>query len=207
MFKFQQPEDQTKFALPLNRETEKLYYNTRLIIDSPVLTEPRAWMISKINRTVSRGIVTFTATQELFNQFTDIAEYDENGNVIAWWANYNKTAITPEDSAQEPDSLITSVTGKITFSGKLPQIRVGGSKTFTISFYEDDALVEHSSGEWSFEIDGESAEELLSLSYPADNKVKVKFKGDDSYIGKILTVKNVCADGVTATADIEIIAL
>ncbi len=34
-------EDQYKFAVPLNRDTEKLYYNQRIIIDNKVLSEPR----------------------------------------------------------------------------------------------------------------------------------------------------------------------
>ena len=186
-----------------------LYYNTRMIIDANVLTEPRAWLISKINRTVSKGVVVFTVTQDLFNEHTDKAIYDENGNVISWWADWNQSVITPEEGIPRQDAapLFSSITSKITPSGNTNQIRVGGSKTFTVSFFEEDQAVEHDQGTWSFTIDGENAEELLSLSYPAENKVRVKFNGDDSYIGKILSINNTTSDEITSSVDVEIIPL
>ena len=95
MYKFQQPEDQIKFCLPLNRDTESLYYNTYLVIDANVLTEPRVFQISKINRSNSKGIAVFTCTQELANQHTLKADYDEDGNVVAWWADWNDGQIAP----------------------------------------------------------------------------------------------------------------
>ena len=186
-----------------------LYYNTRMIIDANVLTEPRAWLISKINRSVSKGVAVFTVTQDLFNEHTDKAIYDENGNVISWWADWNQSVITPEEGIPQQDtaSLFSSITSKITPSGNTNQIRVGGSKTFTVSFFEEDQVIEYDPGTWSFTIDGENAEELLSLSYPAENKVRVKFNGDDSYIGKILTVQNVSGEDIISSCDVEIIAL
>ena len=48
-------------------------------------------------------------------------------------------------------------------------------------------------------------DDLLTLT-SSENKIKVKFLGDDSYIGKILTVKNTSENAV-AELQIEIIAL
>ena len=206
-YRFQQPEDQVKFALPLNRDTEYLYYNTRLIIDANVLTEPRAWLVSKINRMNSKGIVIYTLTQDLFNEHTDKADYDENGNVIAWWADWNSSLIVPEEGIQDVASLLPSIISKITASGNSKQIRIGGQKTFTLSFYEDDEAVEHDPGEWSFFIEDKDISDILSISYPAENKVKIKFNGDDNYIGKIITINNTTSDEIIASIDVEIIAL
>ena len=42
-FKIQSPEDQQKFIVPLNRDSETLFYSQRMIIDNNVLTEPRVF--------------------------------------------------------------------------------------------------------------------------------------------------------------------
>ena len=117
-FRFQQPEDQTKFALPLNRDTEHLYYNTYLVIDANVLTEPRVFQISKINRSNSKGIAVFTCTQELANQHTLKADYDEDGNVTAWWADWNDTEVPPSPAISDDLSTPSSIKSVITCSGK-----------------------------------------------------------------------------------------
>lgn len=206
MFKFQQVEDQEKFALPLNRDTENLYYNTRIILDAPVKTEPRAWLISKINRNASRGIAVFTTAQTMFNEHTDVAFYKDNGDVDYWVADWKQSAVAPENIVQDDDSLLISVTSKITTTGNSNQLKIGGSKTFTVTFYEDDQIVDHRDGNWLFLFGDVDASNLFTLSYPAPNRVKAKFTGDDTYIGRILTVKYVCED-VTASLDVEIIAL
>lgn len=209
MYKFQQPEDQTQFCLPLNRDTEHLYYNTYLVIDANILTEPRVWQISKINRSNSKGIAIFTCAQDLANQHTLKADYDEDGNVVAWWADWKQSKVEPVPAVQDDETTIfSSTTSKITCSGR-PQIKIGGSaKTFTVRYYDynDEEISDHVTGSWEFFIDGESLpNNLMNLSYQ-DNKVKVKFLGDDSYIGKILTIKNTSEDAVSEL-QIEIIAL
>lgn len=207
MFKIQSPEDQVKFILPLNRDTEHLGYNTRLIIDAPVLTEPRAWLLSKVNRTVSKGIAMYTAAQDTFNQHTDVPFYDESGNVLYWVADWKQSKIAPEEiTSSDPTSLLSSITSKITYSGTSSQIKVGGSKMFTVSFYDDDQPVEHEIGEWSFLIDNEDITDQLSLSYPAENKAKVKIPNNDELVGKILTIVNTSGDVVSST-EVELIAL
>lgn len=207
-YKFQQPEDQTKFALPLNRDTEHLYYNTRLIIDAAVKTEPRAWLISKINRANSKGIAIYTTTQDLFNQHTDKADYDEDGNVVAWWADWYSSNIepTPIDAPTDSSSSITSV---ITCSGK-QQFKVGGSdKTFSVTFYDgNQEVIDHEVGSWAFKIgDADAASLLTTTAVPGTpNKIKVKFDGGDDHIGKILTITHTSGD-VVSSLDIEVVPL
>jgi len=46
----------------MTRDTETLFYNHRMIIDAKVETEPRAWLISKINRISPNGICRITLT-------------------------------------------------------------------------------------------------------------------------------------------------
>ena len=207
-YKFQQPEDQTQFCLPLNRDTEHLYYNTFLVIDAAVVTEPRVWQISKINRSNSKGIAIFTCAQDIANQHTLKADYDDDGNVIAWWADWKQSEVEPTPSVPIDDVPPSSITSKITCSGK-PQFKIGGSaKTFTVTFYDDESQVitDHDVGSWALSIDGTAVpNELFEITLDG-YKVKLKFLGDDSYIGKILTVTNTSGD-VVSSLDVEIIAL
>ena len=209
MYKIQSVEDQQKFAVPMTRETETLFYNIRMIIDAKVESEPRAWLISKVNRISPNGICRVTLTQDNFDQHNDYVEKDEDGNIVGMWANYFNSNVEPTPVIQDDETAIFSSTiSKITCSGR-PQLKIGGSaKTFTVRYYDynDEEILDHVTGSWEFFIDGESLpNNLMNLSYQ-DNKVKVKFLGDDSYIGKILTIKNTSEDTVSEL-QIEIIAL
>ena len=208
-FRFQQPEDQTKFALPLNLDTEHLYYNTYLVIDANVLTEPRVFQISKINRSNSKGIAVFTCTQELANQHTLKADYDEDGNVTAWWADWNDTEVPPSPAISDDLSTPSSIKSVITCSGK-SIIKIGGSaKTFTLTYYDEEGNVsDYTPGYWALWIDNKRVPNSIVDYIETDDphKLKIKFLGDDSYIGKILKIRNT-SDDVVAELDVEIIAL
>lgn len=209
MYKISTVEDQQKFAVPLNEITETLFYNKRMIIDSVLYnsdSENRAWLISKIKRFSPNGICVVTLAQDIYDQHRDYIEKDEDGNIIGMWANYYDSSIEPVLIDNSESTIFSSIVSEITASGNSNQIRIGGSKTFTISFYEGDELIEHDFGSWSFNIDGEDATDILSISFPAENKVRIKFKGDDSYIGKILSITNT-SEEIVSTKDVEIIAL
>ena len=194
----------------MTRDTETLFYNVRMLIDSNVETEMRAWLISKVNRISPNGICRVTLTQDIFDQHKDYIERDESGNIVGKWADYFNSNIEPTPIIPDEDQPISSstVTSKITCSGK-PQFKIGGSaKTFTVTYYnQDNEVVEdYPVGDWTFSVDGVPVDEELLTLTPDGNKVKVKFLGDDSYIGKILTVTNTSGDAV-ASLQIEIIAL
>ena len=180
-----------------------------MIIDSylyNVDAEPRAWLISKVNRISPDGIARITLAQDTYDQHRDYIERNEDGFIIGMWADYYKSNVEPTFIPEEINSNIVS---KITCSGK-PQYKIGGSaKTFTVSYFDDNnEKIEHEVGEWQLSIDNEIVpSDLIELSTLEDGyKIKVKFYGDDSYIGKILTVTNVSND-VSSSIDIEIIAL
>lgn len=169
----------------------------------------RAWLISKINRISPYGIARVTLTQDTFDQHRDYIERDDSGNIIGMWADYWSTPIEPTsvpvDDDTTPSSIITS---RITCSGK-PIIKIGGSaKTFTVTYYgEDGEPIDTMVSEgWNFSIDGVSVSNTLFDLTPEGNKIKVKFLGDDSYIGKILTISNISGE-VTSSLEIEINAL
>ena len=206
MYKIQSVEDQQKIALPLSSITETLTYNHRLVIDSKLYnddSQPRAWLISKTKRISPNGIVVVTCAQDKFDQFNDYIERDEDGNIVGMWADYFKGNLPQEDSSPTPPS--SSTTSKITISGTSNQVKIGGSKTFTVSFFEDDQPTEHDPGAWSFYFGEDNAEDYLSISYPAPDKVRIKIKNDDDLIGKILSIKNTSGE-VVSSFNVEIIA-
>lgn len=180
-----------------------------MIIDTKVESEPRAWLISKVNRISPNGICRVTLAQDIYDTNNDYIEKDSDGNIIGMWANYWNSNIEPTPiTPDEPSQLVTA---KITCTGK-PQFKIGGSsKTFTVTFYngENQEITDHAVGSWALFIGDNRVENtLLEYSRIPDypNKIKIKFLGDDSYIGKVITVKHTY-NNIEASFDVEIIAL
>lgn len=188
----------------MTRDTETLFYNHRMIIDTKVESEPRAWLISKVNRISPNGIARVALTQDSYDQHKDYIEYDHEGKIIGAWADWFSSNIQPTPVDIDTPSTITS---SITCSGK-QQLKVGGSaKTLTVVFYDENGEpTDYQSGEWSYAIDDADVSDLLTVTNVADGKIKVKFDGDDSYINKILRVTFTAGD-IISTLDLEILPL
>lgn len=207
MYKVTTVEDQDKFILPLNRITEQIYYGQRLIIDAKVLTEPRAWHITKVNRVSTNGLILFTIAQDLFNPHTDFVEKDENDVVIGMWADYYKDGVKPKE---EDIPVQSNVYSEITYSGnKRPELKVGGSyKTFTVKFYNDEGEIDSRHGNWEYKINGNDASNLLDIVNVDDFSVKIKIKQDaDDYIENNLVISFTSIDGIKSSVTMNIIGL
>lgn len=166
----------------MNRDTENIYYNQRLIIDNNVITEPRTWEVSKVNRINSNGVVLITTAQTMFDPHRDLIEKDDDGNVVGMWASFFDAGYIPQDPPSEDVTVPT-----ITYSGLKPEIKVNGSyKKLTV---DDDG-----SGMWNYYISDSDASSLITVltsdtSEDVEfNQIKIKFTGDSSYIGEVLTV-------------------
>lgn len=203
-------EDQQKFAVPLNRDTEKIYYtsnqkNLRMIIDGKVLTEPRAWKVTKVNRISPNGIARITLAQDLFDQHKDYIEFDENNNVIGMWADYFNTEITPTNFVIN-DNDNNKIYGEFKYSS-LPQLKVGGSyKKFTLTFYENNEEIPLLNGNYYFFINDEDVSDLIT-TINDENVIKIKFLGGDEFIGNVLTIKYITDNGIKISLDVEIVGL
>lgn len=196
-YDIEKPEDQYQFILPLMRETENLFYNLRMILDNKVLTEPRAWHITKVNRLEVSGLVRITLAQDRFDAHKDFIELDENGNVIGMWADYFvEGQLVPED--YEPKQIPKNLYMVMTYSGTKPELKVKGSfKKFTVKYYIKEEEQPYSAGEWSYELkDGDlitpitGISEYLEVETLSNNQIKAKFIGDASNIGKVIIIKN-----------------
>ena len=193
----------------MTRETETLFYNLRMIIDANVKTEPRTWLISKVNRISPCGICRVTLAQDVFDQHNDYIEKDTDGNIIGMWANYYNSNVSPRPIVPDDVNTSGSIKSVITCSGK-SIIKIGGSaKTFTLTYYDEDGNIsDYAPGYWALWIDNKRVPNAIVEYIETDDphKLKIKFLGDDSYIGKILKIRNT-SDDVVAELDVEIIAL
>lgn len=185
MYKITESEDQQKCLLPLTRETEKLFYNQRLIIDNKVLTEPRVWVITKPNRIANKGICGLTFAQDFFDPHKDFIEKDEEGNIIGMWADYYVDGVAPEDHTDYSD-----ITCEVSVVGN-KRIKIGGGyKRLSVDFFKNGEPTEFKEGNWNYFVDGTDVSLFIEeiTDGLAKNERSIRFIGDDDYIGKILTV-------------------
>lgn len=199
-FKIESPENQQKFLVPLNDVSENLFYNQRLIVDNlGIKSEPLAWKITKINRIVSKGIVVVTLAQDRFDQYKDYIETDSNGKTIGMWADYYFDGIEPKDNTD------SGKTVSIVYNGiQNGRIKIGGNaKRFSAVFRDGNT----EDGIWSFYIDDVDVNDLIEINTIDSNNIDVKFIGDDSYIGKDLTIIFESDSGIVASIIMNISAL
>ena len=195
-YKFTSVENQTKAALPLNRISEHIFYDTRMILENlGIETEPVVWKITKIERASSAGVLLATFAQDLYDEHKDFIERDEAGNIIGKWADYYTNGVEPTSSEVEP-SEVKYV--RMTYKGVQNfQLKVGGSaRTFMVQYYNaQDEPIDYTSGDWTVTIDGKDASSFISISPVKDGEVKVKVVGDDSLIGQECEISFVSITG------------
>lgn len=151
----------------------------------------------------------FTLKQDVFNDHTDYIERDDDGNIIGYWAGYWSEWNLPSDNPITPDPKDYGNYAEITYAGAEPHIKVNGSyKKVTITYYNSNELLnDQTPGDWSYFIDDTDASELVKiLETESPNSIKIKFLGDEEYVGKVLTVKNM-RDTIVATLQLQIVAL
>lgn len=208
-YKSEVVENQTKALMPYNDITKTLFYNTRTIIsiDLPI---PITWRVTKVEGLAHKGNIMFTFAQDLFDSHHDYIERDENKNLIGMWANYWAEPNVPHDNPKEPDPQDFGESyGVITYAGADPYIKVNGSyKKITLTYYNsNEELKDQTPGEWSYWIDNTDATDLIKvLETDNPNVIKIKFLGDEEYLGKILIVKNQ-RDSIIAELQLQIVAL
>ena len=122
---------------------------------------------------------------------------DDNGNIIAMYADYYDSNIEPIDP-DTPSPTPSSIYGKITASTST--IKVGGSyKTLTLKLYDaDDNEVKDNYSSATFDwscsaMDGNKSTDLSDvvtwLNGSTFNQKKIKFPDDRDYLGKLLDIK------------------
>lgn len=207
MYKVTTVENQRKFILPYNDISKTIFYDQRMII-SPPLEIPITWRISKVEGVNPLGVIHYTLAQDVWNSHTDYIEYDEDGNWLGGYADYYNEDNLPIDKSSS-DSQDQDTYAEITFAGAEPHIKVNGSyKKITITYYstqfEDP---DQTPGVWSYFIDDTDVSDLIKeLETDSPNSIKIKFLGDEEYLGRTLVVKNI-RDNITAELQLFITSL
>lgn len=190
-YKTESVENQTKALLPYNDISKTLFYNTRSIISAD-LPEPIAWRVTKVEGLVHKGNIMFTFAQDTFDQHHDYIERNEDGNLIGMWANYFKDINLPTQP-DEPIPILDDTYAEITYAGKEPHVKVnGGYKAITIRYYSKTTeIVDQTPGNWEFYIDQVEVSDLIKvMETDTPNTIKIKFLGNEEFLGNVLTVKN-----------------
>lgn len=204
-------ENQTRFVVPYNKETATLFHNMRIIV-SPQIEIPICWRITKVEGINPFGLMNITLYQDEYNQHTDVIEKDENGNWIAAWADLLSESNLPPQYNTDPEILPIEPDGdyaEITYSGTKPHLKVNGSyKTITLTYYSTQTdTVDQTPGIWSYFIDDTDVSDLIKeLETDSPNSIKIKFLGDEEYLGRTLVVKNI-RDNITAELQLFITSL
>lgn len=177
------PQNQSKIVLPWNSVSNELFYNQRVILSMP-MDIPLTWQISKVENTVPRGVVGINLYQDQFNPKTD---YIDKSDPDHWrmYADYYQFPATPETDDSESQEPIVPI-GSVVVSSTTALFKIGGAfKTLTATYFtEEGEEIPADSYNWSFRMDDGTEAEVETKSGAADNKIKVKFLGDESYVGR-----------------------
>lgn len=147
--------------------------------------------------------------QESWNFHTDVIEYDNDGNVVGMWCDLISESNLPSNTPIESDPTLSGNYAEITYAGAEPHIKVnGGYKAVTITYYNvNEPLEDQTPGDWSYWIDDTDVTELIKvLETASPNTIKIKFLGDEDYLGKVLTIKNT-RDRLVAELQLQIVSL
>lgn len=210
-YKIEEQENQRKCVLPMNDISTTIYYNTRIIISAPIET-PISWKCSKVEQTSPKGSNRLTFAQEEWDQHNDAFEYIDgtitrefysDKKVVGMYADYFKSEILPTEPSEIPT---VNIRGEFTYSS-LPQLKVGGGyKKLTLKFYKDKEEIELPDGNYYFYIDDSDANNMITTIVDG-NIIKVKFDGDDSWIGKILKIEYRTDNNISTFVELEIVGL
>ena len=197
------PENQSKIWLPWNSVTNELFYNQRVILSMP-MDVPLTWQISKVENTIPRGIVSLSLYQDQFNPKTD---YIDKSDPDHWrmYADYYKFPSLPQPDDSESQQKETPK-GSCVVSSTTALFKVGGTwKTLTATFYDENGeLVQMSDCVWQFRMGDGTVAPVETAESNANNKIKVKFVGDESYVGQNIIA--VCtASGITGEESFDVI--
>lgn len=191
--------------MPYNDITKNFFYNNRIIISTD-LYEPLAWRVTKIEPFAHRGNIMYTSKQDKWDDHHDYIEKDGN-KIIGMWADYFNEFNLPSNVEKSDDAIGNYA--EITYSGIDPHIKVNGSyKKITITYYNvNKSVIDQTPGVWSYLVDGVDVSDLIKTTQTdTPNSIKIKWLGDETYLGKILLVRNV-RDNIVAELQLQIVSL
>jgi len=208
-------DNQDKFWLPWNPISAEIRHDQRLFL-SMIQDEPYAYAISKINNASPKGVIEYTVVQDEFDQNKDYVDNDPNSLTYGeMYADYYSSTIVPEEVISD----MKVITNILSIEAKTYSVRInGGSKVVYAKILDNDGndvTNNYSSDDFIWDIsfkDNEFAKDNLividgsySLKDGNQYKCKFKFKGDETYLNKRITV-TLKINELSATADLDIVS-
>lgn len=213
---FAHPDNQTKIWMPLNKYTEKFWYNDdlnrtmRLVVSAPT-EHPTVWKVTKIENTKPMGIQKLTLYQNFWDEHKDYIEKDEEGHVIGMYADYYDSTFEPIDE-RNPITTQSEYKASITASNYI--LKVGGSYKLLKVNITDDSNIDvtntysDATFEWKCFIGDEDITDVATwLEQKEFNNIKIKFPDDRTFLGQTLhVVCNITSDirNLSASFDFEL---
>ena len=139
-----------------------------------------------------------------------IQELCENYEIgIIPYRHKSGTLMVLVEDDKNDDVIVDVNTCTVTCSGTSAVLKVnGGYKTLTAKVYDsnnNDVTNDYNLFDWSFYIDDESInDKIYIVKNEVHNIVRVKFIGDESYMGKIIEAKCLCAGSNNVEGAIKI---
>lgn len=213
--KFQILDEQDKFYLPWSPISAELKHDMRLFI-SMLQEEPYVYIITKVDNTSPKGVVTYTVKQDEYEPEHDYVSLNPNNDDYGdMYANYYSSDVLPEENKESFDySKYTMVIESANYNVKL-----GNSKVLTAKIYDaenNDITKIYSGYECIWNINLEQSEDIqeqlivvdecYSLKDGNEFKCKFKFNGDEQYLGNNINVT--CQiDNMSTEVSLDIVAL
>lgn len=192
----------------MNDITEKIHYisddnkyNQRFIVDI-VCEHPDVWQLSKITRRSPFGTCKLGLYKHEFLPHSDYVNIETK----EMYANYYSSAIEAEFKTEDVEA---DVVCKLEAASQ--QLKVGGSyKTIKISMLDsegNDVSENYYNYVWKYYIDSEEVSPDLFKTITDNSTMKIKFLGDKSYLGKLLTAQCVVDYNTVGEIQFEIVAM
>ena len=213
--KFQVHDEQDKFYLPWSPIAAELKHDVRLFI-SMLQEEPYVYIITKVDNTSPKGVVTFTVKQDEYEPEHDYVSLNPNDDDYGdMYANYYSSDVLPEESKESFNyDKYTMIIEAANYNVKL-----GNAKVLTAKIYDaekNDITSMYSNHECIWDIGLEKTdtaqEQLIDIdkdySLKDGNKFKCKFvfNGEEQYLGSNINVT--CKiDNMSAKVLLDIVAL
>lgn len=230
-FKMTSYDEQDKFHLPYNFITTGLRHDTRLFI-SMLQKEPWVYIVTKVNNTTPKGIITFTVKQDRYNQEHDYVQLDPNapdyGDMYAnYYTSNTKEGNVPAEANDNFDcEKIDYEKYTLIIEAANSKVKLGAAKVLYAKIYDglnNDVTHLYKNSECVWNLQGvdflEEENELITNKefkldeYYDDNgnlkyrfKCKFKFIGDEYYLEDNINVTCQIED-LTSDILLEIIAL
>jgi hypothetical protein len=187
------------------------------IFISMLQEEPHVYIITKVDNTSPKGVITFTVKQDRYEPLHDYVCLDPDCEDYGdMYADYYSSDVIPEE---HEENIINKEHYTMVIESSNYNVRIGTSKVLSVKIYDadnKDITNEYSKSEcvWNFRL--ENAEEIqdklivvdkdYSLKDGNEFKCKFKFNGDEKYLGHNINV-GCKIENMSAEISLDIIAL